>query len=156
MRTLKWDPWFTPEEETSIAIAWISFPNLAPNYYGESQLFSMASAVGRPLTLDLATKNKTRPSCARVKVEVDLLKDHPKRVAIKAVASTGETRTKWVNIQYDFLPKYCKTCCLQGHNEEGCLKLNPSLLPKDDTEDEEAEVEFGLGEAPEVQVDNGK
>ncbi|KAK4710167.1 hypothetical protein R3W88_004680 [Solanum pinnatisectum] len=32
MRTLKWDPMFDPEEETSTAIAWISFPCLPPNF----------------------------------------------------------------------------------------------------------------------------
>ncbi|XP_059302829.1 uncharacterized protein LOC132054888 [Lycium ferocissimum] len=135
MRTLKWDPWFSPEEETSIAIAWISFPTLAPNYFGESQLFSMASAVGKPLIIDLATKNKTRPSCAWVKVEVDLLKEHPERVAIQAVnKATGEIRTKWVKIQYDYVPKYCTECCLQGHDVEGCWKLHPELLPEKEEE----------------------
>lgn len=43
-------------------------------------MFSLASAVGTPLHLDLATTNKTRPSCARVKVLVDLIEDLPKRV----------------------------------------------------------------------------
>lgn len=31
--------------------------------------------MGKPLQVDMATTNKTRPSCARVKVEVDLLSD---------------------------------------------------------------------------------
>ncbi|WMV24640.1 hypothetical protein MTR67_018025 [Solanum verrucosum] len=34
MRTLKWDPMFNPEEETTTAIAWISFPSLPPNFFG--------------------------------------------------------------------------------------------------------------------------
>lgn len=34
-------------------------------------------AVGKPLQIDTATTNKTRPSCARVKVNVDLMKGHP-------------------------------------------------------------------------------
>lgn len=73
MRTLKWEPLFNPEEETTIAIAWISFPSLPPNFFGKETIFLMAEAVGKPLQVDMATKNKTRPSCARVKVEVDLL-----------------------------------------------------------------------------------
>ncbi|WMV47469.1 hypothetical protein MTR67_040854 [Solanum verrucosum] len=32
-RPLKWNPWFVPEEETSIAVAWISFPDLPPNLF---------------------------------------------------------------------------------------------------------------------------
>ncbi|XP_060182319.1 uncharacterized protein LOC132611983 [Lycium barbarum] len=136
MRTLKWDPWFNHEEETSIAIAWILFPTLAPNYFGQSQLFSMASAVGKPLTLDVATINKTRPSCARVKFEVDLFADHPKRVQLQVVDSkTGDIKSKWVKIYYHFMPKYCKECCLQGHDEEGCWKLHPDLLPDNESEE---------------------
>lgn len=74
MRTLKWDPLFNPEAETTIAVAWISLPSLAPNFFGKESIFSIAAAVGKPLQVDTATSNKTRPSCARVKVEVDLMR----------------------------------------------------------------------------------
>lgn len=73
LRFLKWDPWFNPEEETTIAIGWISFPGLPTNLFDKESLFSLATAVGKPLVIDKATNNQTRPSCARVKVEVDLL-----------------------------------------------------------------------------------
>ncbi|KAK4717903.1 hypothetical protein R3W88_016241 [Solanum pinnatisectum] len=39
MRTLKWDPLFDPEEETTIAIAWISFPSLPPNFFFEKRQY---------------------------------------------------------------------------------------------------------------------
>ncbi|KAK4361697.1 hypothetical protein RND71_016938 [Anisodus tanguticus] len=55
MRTFKWDIGFTPEEETSMAVIWLSFPNLPPNFYVPSILFSIASAVGRPIAIDAAT-----------------------------------------------------------------------------------------------------
>ncbi|KAH0761354.1 hypothetical protein KY290_017427 [Solanum tuberosum] len=61
MRTLKWDPMFDPEEETTIAIAWISFPALPPNFFGRETIFSLAAAVGKPLQVDMATRNQTRP-----------------------------------------------------------------------------------------------
>ncbi|KAK4367316.1 hypothetical protein RND71_011108 [Anisodus tanguticus] len=83
MRTFKWEPWFSAEEETSIAHTWISFLGLALNFYNEPHLFSFASAVGKPLAIDVATKNKTRPSCARVKVEIDLLNEHPTKFQIR-------------------------------------------------------------------------
>ncbi|KAK4726324.1 hypothetical protein R3W88_031241 [Solanum pinnatisectum] len=68
MRTWKWDSMFNPEEETSTTIAWISFPSLPPNFFGKEAVFSLAAVVGKPLQVDMATKNQTRPSCARVKV----------------------------------------------------------------------------------------
>ncbi|KAG5595474.1 hypothetical protein H5410_036706 [Solanum commersonii] len=130
MRTLKWDPCFDPEEETSTAIAWISFPALPPIFFGKEAVFCLASAVGKPLQVDLATQNKTRPSCARVKVEVDLLGEFPKRINLGMRMKTGEVKEKWIHINYDYVPKYCKSCMLQGHNEKECFIIHPELYPK--------------------------
>lgn len=80
MRPLIYDAKFKVGEETPIAMAWISFPNLLPTYFVKEYLFSLASAVGKILHLDMATINKTRPSCARVKIQVDLLSKLPKKV----------------------------------------------------------------------------
>ncbi|WMV18187.1 hypothetical protein MTR67_011572 [Solanum verrucosum] len=129
MRTLKWDPLFNPEEETSTAIAWISFPSLPPNFFGKEAVFSLAAAVGKPLQVDMATKNQTRPSCARVKVEVDLLREFPKRIKIGMRMQNKEVVEKWIKIKYDYVPKYCQTCMIQGHNEEQCYVVHPELHP---------------------------
>ncbi|KAH0776097.1 hypothetical protein KY290_007508 [Solanum tuberosum] len=76
----------------------------------------------------MATINKTRPSCARVKVQVDLMANLPKRVEIEVInPETKNTRIEKIKIQYDFLSKYCQTCKLQGHNEEECRSLHPEL-----------------------------
>ncbi|WMV42323.1 hypothetical protein MTR67_035708 [Solanum verrucosum] len=69
MRLLIYDAKFKVEEETTHAMAWISFSNLKPTYFVKEALFSIATAVGKPLHLDMTTINKTRPSCARVKVQ---------------------------------------------------------------------------------------
>ncbi|KAK4348316.1 hypothetical protein RND71_031071 [Anisodus tanguticus] len=128
MRTFKWDVTFNPDEETRFAYGWISFPGLPPHFHGESSLFSMAASVGIPISIDSATRNKTRPSSARVKVEVDLLKVHPKSVLIQMGEGAEITSTQQ-RIRYDFLPKYCTNCKLQGHDSIGCWKLNPELRP---------------------------
>lgn len=73
MRTFKWESMFNPEEETSIVIAWILFPSLPPNFFCEEAIFSLAVVVGKPLLVDMTTKNRTRPNCTRVKFEVDLI-----------------------------------------------------------------------------------
>lgn len=82
VRILNKDPLFNPKEETSTNIAWISFRALPPNFFREDTLFSLAAIVGKPLQVDLATKNRPRPSCTRVKVEVNLLNEFPKRIKI--------------------------------------------------------------------------
>ncbi|XP_070039155.1 uncharacterized protein [Nicotiana tomentosiformis] len=115
MHCSKWNPWWTPNEETPIAIAWISFPELPPNFFRKECVFSLTRAVGNPLHVDLATQNGTRPSCAKVKVEVNLLSKFPHRIKIVEEADeSGPEKFKWIRIKYDYMPKYCKPCKKTG------------------------------------------
>lgn len=128
LRPFIYDSKFKVGEETPKAMAWILFTGLLPTFFVKECLFSLASAVEKSLHLDMATINKTRPSCARVKVLVDLLAELPKNIRMDIEnEATGETRIEWVKIQYDMLPKYCKTCKLQGHDEFKCWRLHPEL-----------------------------
>uniref|UniRef100_A0A0V0ITI4 Putative ovule protein n=1 Tax=Solanum chacoense TaxID=4108 RepID=A0A0V0ITI4_SOLCH len=83
MRPFIYDTNFKVSEETSQATTWISFPDLLPTFFVKKVLFSLASVVGKPLQLDLATINKTRPRCARVKVQLDLLTEKPEFVQLQ-------------------------------------------------------------------------
>ncbi|KAH0723023.1 hypothetical protein KY290_006646 [Solanum tuberosum] len=49
---------------------------------------------------------------------------------------TGEIKEKWITIKYDHVPKYCKNCKLQGHNETECFLLHLELYPKEEEEEE--------------------
>lgn len=75
MRTRIYDSRFRVYEETSMSMTWIYFPNLLPTFFVNECLFSLASTTEKPIHLDQATISKTRPSCARVKVLVDLKGD---------------------------------------------------------------------------------
>ncbi|XP_019242417.1 PREDICTED: uncharacterized protein LOC109222526, partial [Nicotiana attenuata] len=82
---------------------------------------SIASTVGKPLAVDKATQDRTRPSTARVKVLLDLLDKHPKKVRIQI----GDPKSRKLvefhqEVRYDNLPKYCTCCKHQGHNEKSC------------------------------------
>ncbi|KAG5631659.1 hypothetical protein H5410_003376 [Solanum commersonii] len=90
----------------------------------------------------MATKNQMRPSCAKVKVEVDLTAKLPKRVRItEEDDDTGHTKFKWVQVQYDHMPKYCQECCLQGHDENTCWSLHPELYEARSIEDKKETCE---------------
>lgn len=39
---------------------------------------------------------------------------------------TSKVVENWVAIKYDYVPKYCKTCKLQGHNENEFLTFSRS------------------------------
>ncbi|KAG5589807.1 hypothetical protein H5410_040321 [Solanum commersonii] len=85
MCTLIYDARFQINEETTKALAWISFPNLLPIYFVKECLYSLASAIWELVQLDLATLNITRTSCASVKVQVDLKSNLPKVVMMDIV-----------------------------------------------------------------------
>ncbi|XP_049344712.1 uncharacterized protein LOC125809115 [Solanum verrucosum] len=137
MRILKWKSNFDLEEETTTAIVWISLPALPPNFLGKEPVFSMAATtVGKPLHVDMTTLNKTHPSCTRVKVELDMLGEFPKCINVGMRKKSRKVLERWVTIKYDYVPKYFKTCKLQGHNEKECLILHQKLYPKDETEEE--------------------
>lgn len=51
-------------------------------------------------------KNQTRPSCACAKVEVDSLKEFPKRIKISVKNKGEDVMKKWIRIKYDYVPKY--------------------------------------------------
>lgn len=109
-------------------IAWIFFPNLLPTFFIKESLFSLASIVGKLVHLDVATINKTRPSCARVKVQLDLLTERQQYVMIDIEnEATKEVRRINVKIKYDILPTYHTNCKLQGHEEAKCRVLHPEL-----------------------------
>lgn len=78
MGPLIYDAKLNTKVETTQAMTWIFFPNLKPTYFVKESLFSLAPAVGKSIHLDIATVNKTRPSCTRVKVQVDVMVDLPK------------------------------------------------------------------------------
>lgn len=88
----------------------------------------MARAIGNPLHIDLATQNGTRPSCAKVKVEVNLLAKFSQRIKrVEEDDETGPDESKWIKIKYDYLSKYCNTCRKQRHNELECWVIHPEL-----------------------------
>ncbi|KAH0642118.1 hypothetical protein KY290_033722 [Solanum tuberosum] len=78
----------------------------------------------------MMTQNKTKPSCARVKVEVNLLGELP--MGIKR--EDREVVEKWIPFRYNYNPKYCKPCKLQGRNEKNCFVLLPELYRKEENE----------------------
>ncbi|KAK4737150.1 hypothetical protein R3W88_000847 [Solanum pinnatisectum] len=125
MCTLIYDSKFKVNEETSMVMAWIPFPNLLPTFFVKECLFYLASVVGKPIQLDQATINKTRPSCAQVKVLVDLKGTFLKSMHINIEdEDIGEIRTNVVDIRYDYAPKYCGECKMQGHDKHNCRVIN--------------------------------
>ncbi|KAK4717545.1 hypothetical protein R3W88_015883 [Solanum pinnatisectum] len=114
--------------------------DLPLNFFAKEAIFSIAITVGKPLTVDIAIKNQTRPSYASVKIEVDLMAKLPQRIRINEEDdNTGVVKFKWVKVQYDYMPKYGKECCLQGHDEHTCWTIHPELYEENKEGDQPKE-----------------
>ncbi|KAI0522535.1 hypothetical protein KFK09_004915 [Dendrobium nobile] len=86
MRVLKWTQFFDIKEESPIVPIWISFPNLRLHFFTQLVLHALGSIFRRPLQTDQATASRTRPSMARILVEVDITKKHSKEIWVGSKA----------------------------------------------------------------------
>ncbi|XP_060195127.1 uncharacterized protein LOC132624351 [Lycium barbarum] len=119
----KWSPDFKPEEDLPTALAWVLLPGLPFHLHTWQYLKQIVSHVGIPLTLDVATANKTRPSMAKVRVEMDLRKPQIDQVWIGMEYEDSPLKGFYQNIEYEGAPKYCKHCKNLGHNVLECRVL---------------------------------
>ena len=62
---------FKADQELSITPIWVCFPELPIPFFQQTQLFKLASTLGRPLKIDASTSDMRRPSVARVLVELN-------------------------------------------------------------------------------------
>ncbi|KAL0919118.1 hypothetical protein M5K25_011193 [Dendrobium thyrsiflorum] len=125
MRLLKWTPFFDIKEESPIVPIWISFPNLRLHFFNSAVLHALGSIFGRPLQTDQATAARTRPSVARVLVEVDITKKHAKEVWLGSKALGYMQK-----VEFEKVPDFCSNCKMHGHHLSECFNLNPSLRQK--------------------------
>ena len=100
---------------TSLPI-WVKFFNIPLEYWRNTCLGYIASAVGKPLHLDSPTENRSRLSFARICVEVDLNCDFPK----SALLNLGNDRYTTVRIEYPWVPHNCSHCKVYGHKTLHC------------------------------------
>ncbi|PIN11890.1 hypothetical protein CDL12_15503 [Handroanthus impetiginosus] len=122
MRLFKWTPTFNPREESSLIPVWINLPNLPIQFFNKNALFSISSMIGTPLRIDEATAALTRPSNARVCIEIDLMQQLEREIDIRF------NDALWIQrVEYERLPKYCMQCKHLGHGVEECYEANPAL-----------------------------
>ncbi|VFQ64978.1 unnamed protein product [Cuscuta campestris] len=112
MNVCRWTCDFDPSIDSPLAPVWIGLEGLPLHLFEPNALFSIANLVGLPLQMDSATVNLTRPSVARVCVELDLTKDMPKAVWIHL----GQL-SFLQPITYEDLPEYCISCRAIGHKK---------------------------------------
>lgn len=100
-----------------------NFPNCQSISSIKGVLFHIVSILGNPLFVDATTLDVSRPSVARVYVEVDLLKALLSKIWI----GNRDHEGFWQSLIPKNLPQYCSHCFRQGHDMEGCHVLRPEL-----------------------------
>ncbi|KAG5625371.1 hypothetical protein H5410_010589 [Solanum commersonii] len=79
MKIQKWSTKFKPEADS-----------LAPHYYEWAALCRIVSPIGNPIIMDKATLTKTRPTMAKLKVEIDMMKPLVHEVVVVIKNPKGE------------------------------------------------------------------
>ncbi|PKA50922.1 hypothetical protein AXF42_Ash007578 [Apostasia shenzhenica] len=125
LRMWKWEFDFRPGHESPITPIWIAFPVLPVEFWGG--LKSFASVFGKPIQLDKATSDLTRPFVARVLVEFDARKSYPNDIFISLDGKAGFKQSMFI----EKMPFYCPHCYKLGHSFQLCYFKHPKLRPKD-------------------------
>ena len=100
---------------TSLPI-WVKFYNIPLEYWTNTCLSYIASAVGKPLHMDSLTENRTRLSFARICIEVDLSSKFPKTARL----NLGNGKCTTIRIEYPWVPQNCSHCQVFGHKISHC------------------------------------
>src|ERR1044072_3180215 len=95
----------------STTMVWIRIPGLGFQFYDESILLTLASAVGVPIRVDMNTPDMQRGEYARICVEIDLT---------KPVLGMIGLRGTWYNVEYEGLHLLCANCGCYGHVTRNC------------------------------------
>ena len=95
---------------------WVKFYNIPLEYWTNTCLSYIASAVGKPLHMDSHTENRTRLSFARICIEIDLSSKLPKTASL----NSGNGKYTTIRIEYPWLPQNCSNCQVFGHKLSQC------------------------------------
>ncbi|OIT37532.1 hypothetical protein A4A49_08200 [Nicotiana attenuata] len=97
----KWSPDFKPEEDLPIALVWVLLPGLPFYMHTWNYVKQVVSTIGTPLEMDLAIRGRTRPSMAKVRVEIDLLKDQPNSVYVGQIYDNAPQKSFVQKIEFE-------------------------------------------------------
>ncbi|KAK4409451.1 hypothetical protein Sango_0018100 [Sesamum angolense] len=100
---------------------WVRLKHLPMEYWTDDGLGTVASGVGIPLYTDKITKNCSRIDYAWVCVMLDYNSTLPKHlIVMNPLMQEGHEVPVKIDIEYEWLPQRCKTCCSLGHTARTC------------------------------------
>ncbi|KAF8402130.1 hypothetical protein HHK36_013082 [Tetracentron sinense] len=95
---------------------WVKIINLPLYMWKEPYLSFIGSMIGKPITPDKQTLDKSRMNYARIFVEVQADSKLPESLQFRLNSS----KIIFVKLEYDWHPPRCETCKVFGHPTEKC------------------------------------
>ncbi|WMV38372.1 hypothetical protein MTR67_031757 [Solanum verrucosum] len=108
MQLQKWTPFFKPAKRNSIAPVWITLPDLSWQFFEWDALCRIVNPIGYPLIMDKATSTNSRPTTAKLRVELDLAKPRIREVAVEIRNAEGGFERFTQKVEYEDLPEFCR------------------------------------------------
>ncbi|PKU78298.1 hypothetical protein MA16_Dca008923 [Dendrobium catenatum] len=115
IKITKWPPDLDIGVESPVIPIWIFFLSLRPHLFAPKILHALGSLFGHPLKIDFATSLGSRPSLARVLVELDIMKNYPEKVWLDS-KNLGYVQ----QVQMEVFPLFCDLCKSIGHKQGDC------------------------------------
>ncbi|XP_059315733.1 uncharacterized protein LOC132066438 [Lycium ferocissimum] len=82
--------------------------------------------------MDATTKGRTRPSMAKVRIEIDLTKPRLNKIWVGLRNAVIPLQGFEQKIEYKGVPKYCNYCRLQGHYMNQCRRMEKDKVERED------------------------
>lgn len=102
IKIFKWTTNILGSLKFPIVSIWVSFPYLPIHFiYCKEALYSIASAISKPLRIDQATASLSRPSVARVLVKHDVIQPSLQQIRI-GMGNSGF----WSKVNFEKIPLY--------------------------------------------------
>ncbi|XP_028557077.1 uncharacterized protein LOC110105990 [Dendrobium catenatum] len=124
MKLSKWSHLLDVGFDTPVIPIWISLPKLRPHLFTPRILHVVGSLFGRPLKVDSATFVGSRPSVARVLVELDITKNFPSHIWLRP-ENSGYIQ----QVQFEAFPDFCVSCKCLGHLRGVCSSSSLVVSP---------------------------
>ncbi|CAH9085074.1 unnamed protein product [Cuscuta epithymum] len=112
MRVTRWTPSFSGDRDSPFAPVWVKLDGLPIHLHDLRALSCIASLLGRPIRIDEPTATFSRPSTARICIEIDISKPLPSNIWI----NNGDSGF-YQSVLYENLPMFCCNCSRFGHSK---------------------------------------
>lgn len=116
----KWTTKFKPDREFLHAPIWITLLDLPQYFYEQDVICRIVEPSGTPLTIDKATITKSRPTTAKICIEMDLSRAILSEIDVEIRNAKGDMEVFSQKVEYESIPSYCSHCKIKGHYNSAC------------------------------------